>query len=192
MGSLFLIVFLSYFLGNFFPALFLARLRGYTNFRLRGSGNLGTANVWRTGHKLDSVLTLTGDAGKGALAIFLAQCLEPSFFALACAGLSVVLGHLWPMSLNFKGGKGVATTFGVLIMFSWPLALTLATFWSLILVCTRLASVASLTTAVLAPVLFSWLFDQKIGIWVALLSLLMIFAHRSNIRRLIRGREHRI
>ena len=193
MSNLLLVVLLSYFLGNFFPSLLLARLNHYTGFRNQGSGNVGATNVWRTGHKLDGFLTFLGDAGKGALAIYLASIIEPSSFALGCAGISVLLGHIYPISLRFQGGKGVATSFGIFLMWGWPLALGLIAIWLLILVCTRTASLASLTVAMIAPFAFGFLTeDASIGNWVASMSLIIIWAHRHNIVRLIRGKEHNI
>lgn len=192
MSHIFIIVFASYFLGNFFPALFLARKNNYTNLRNQGSGNVGATNVWRTGHKLDGFLTFLGDAGKGALAIWLAQAIEPSSFSMACAGVSVLLGHIYPISLGFRGGKGVATAFGIFLVLGWPIALGLMAIWLIILTGTRIASLASLTIASLAPFAFDLLGGATMGKWVGVMSLLIIWAHRENIARLIRGKEHNV
>ena len=192
MRHLFIISFLSYFLGNFFPALWLARKNNYTNLRSQGSGNVGATNVWRTGHKLDGFLTFLGDAGKGALAVWLAKTMEPSSFAIAFAGVSVLLGHIYPVSLGFRGGKGVATAFGIFLVLGWPIALGLMAIWLIILGCTRIASLASLTIASLAPFAFDLLGGGAMGKWVGVMSLLIIWAHRENIVRLIRGKEHNV
>ena len=192
MDHLFVVIFLAYFLGNFFPALLLARKNGYSELRNQGSGNVGATNVWRTGHKLDGFLTFLGDAGKGALAVWLAYQIDPSSFTMAAAGLSVLLGHIYPVSLGFRGGKGVATAFGVFLVLGWPLALGLMVVWLSILVLTRTASVASIVVASIAPFGFDLWGGAPMGKWVGFMSLLIVWAHRDNIARLVRGKEHNI
>ncbi len=192
MTSLFLVVFFSYFLGNVFPSLLLSRVRGYGDVRHKGSGNLGASNVWRSGHKLDGVLTFFGDAAKGFLSLMIAYAIEPSSFILGCASISVLIGHIWPVSLGFKGGKGVATFFGILAFYAWPLALAFMIFWALICALSRTASWASLIVALMAPFLFGVLLDAGVGIWVGCMSFLIIIAHKDNILRLMHHKEHTV
>ena len=117
-----------------------------------------------------TVLTFLGDAGKGALAVWLAYQIDPSSFTMAAAGLSVLLGHIYPVSLGFRGGKGVATAFGVFLVLGWPLALGLMVVWLSILVLTRTASVASIVVAGIAPFGFDLWGGAPMGKWVGFMS----------------------
>jgi glycerol-3-phosphate acyltransferase PlsY len=185
-------VLVAYLLGSIPFGLLLTRLAGYGDIRRIGSGNIGATNVLRTGNKRLAVLTLALDAGKGAAAVLIARAFGPDMAALAA--VFVVIGHLFPVWLGFKGGKGVATAGGVLFAYLWPVGLAGLATWLAVAFVTRYSSLAALATAVLAP-LYAWLLSgraiQPTEV-VAAIAVLVIFRHRANIARLIRGEESKI
>ncbi len=181
---------LAYLIGSVPSGLLLARAAGLGDIRRVGSGNIGATNVLRTGRKGVAAATLILDVGKGAVSIFLGNMFGPDI--AVTAGLGVVLGHSYSVWLGFRGGKGVATGFGVLVAFSWPVGLAALLTWSSMAALTRYASVASLVAAVVAPA-FAWYLDyRQEAELAAVLGLLVCFAHRANIGRLIRGEENKI
>jgi glycerol-3-phosphate acyltransferase PlsY len=187
----------AYALGSVSFAVLVSRLMGLPDPRSYGSNNPGATNVLRTGNKLAAALTLIGDAGKGALAVGLTALYTgespASGFDAPIAGAMAFLGHLYPVFHGFKGGKGVATAAGVLLALNLYLGLgTLATF-GVIVFFFRMISLASLVSAVFA-VFWAWLlFDlSPITPVVAAISLLLVWRHRENIVRLLRGVEPRL
>ncbi len=182
---------LAYLLGSIPFGLVVTRLAGHGDIRRIGSGNIGATNVLRTGSKGLAALTLLLDAGKGAVAVLAAQQFGPDMAAYA-AGF-VFLGHLFPVWLGFKGGKGVATSLGILLAYAWPVGLAAAATWLAVAWLTRYSSLAALAAAVLAPV-YAWLFTREFQPTevVAFLAVLIVLRHHANIRRLIAGRESRI
>jgi glycerol-3-phosphate acyltransferase PlsY len=202
---------LAYLLGSIPFGLLLTRLAGLGDIRAIGSGNIGATNVLRTGHKGLALATLLLDAGKGAAAVLIAWWVGGTEVALIAA-LGVVLGHMFPVWLGFKGGKAVATTLGVLLALSpWVCALVCLT-WLLVAFATRYSSLAGLLSLALAPV-YAWilpvgfrleeLFEPGFGALLfrgepkliqisALLALLVWLRHHRNIARLLRGEEPRI
>ena len=181
---------LGYLLGSIPFGLVLTRLAGKGDIRDIGSGNIGATNVLRTGSKPLAVLTMVLDCLKATAAIVTAQLLfgrETGAFAAAGA----FIGHLYPVWIRFRGGKGAATLFGVLIALLWPAALIYAALWIFLLLTTRISSVAGMTAAVSAPIaafaLHSIYFPMLLGFAV-----LVLWKHRENILRLIRGTEPRI
>jgi glycerol-3-phosphate acyltransferase PlsY len=182
---------LAYLLGSIPFGLVLTKLGGYGDIRHIGSGNIGATNVLRTGNKGLAALTLLLDAGKGALAVALAEQLGPDMAAIAA--VFAFLGHLFPIWLGFKGGKGVATSAGILIAYAWPVGLAAGATWLVLAILTRYSSLAALAAAVLAP-LYAWLLigNPQTTQVVALLAVIIVLRHHANIRRLLRGQESTI
>lgn len=190
-------VVLAYLIGSVSFAVVVSRLMGLADPHTYGSGNPGATNVLRTGNRRAAALTLIGDAGKGAVAVGLAYHLASRYqlteIDVAWMGLAAFVGHLFPVFHRFAGGKGVATAAGVLLALSpWLGLATLAT-WIIIAVFFRYSSLAALVSAVFAPC-FAWLMlgAQPVLIPLALMSLLLIARHRSNITKLLAGQESRI
>ena len=188
---------LAYLVGSVSFAVVVSRLMGLADPHTYGSGNPGATNVLRTGNRKAAVLTLIGDAGKGALAVGLGHLLAARYglseTALAWIGLAAFVGHLFPVFHRFAGGKGVATAAGVLLVLSpWLGGFTLAT-WLVVAVFLRYSSLAALVSAVFAPS-FAWLLMGWVPalLPLALMSLLLILRHRSNIGKLLAGQESRI
>lgn len=182
---------LAYALGSVPFGIVMARLFGLGDLRQIGSGNIGATNVLRTGNKPAAFLTLLGDAGKGAAAVFLARWLVGEG-AAGIAGLFALLGHLYPVFLGFKGGKGVATFLGTLVALSFPAGAAACATWLATALAFRFSSLSALVATGLAPV-FTALFYQWHGaVVVAVMSTLVIVKHRTNIARLRAGTEPRI
>ena len=183
-----LTVLAAYCLGSVSFAIVVSRLMQLPDPRTYGSGNPGTTNVLRTGKRAAAALTLAGDAGKGWLAVWLAQLYAPE--ATALAGLAVVLGHLFPVFHRFKGGKGVATAAGVLFGFDVWLGLGSLASWCVIAVFFRYASLASLVAALFAP-FFAWYISLSYDVLLVAASIaaLLIWRHKGNIGRLFAGTE---
>jgi glycerol-3-phosphate acyltransferase PlsY len=183
----------GYLLGSFAFGMIATRLGGAGDIRQVGSGNIGATNVLRTGRKDLAAITLIGDAGKGALAVLIARYVTHNDAIVALAGGAAFLGHLFPVWLKFRGGKGVATFFGVLLAAAWPVGLLAGATWIAMAVLFRMSSLAALTAAALAPV-FALATDQSQPIvWLAVFMAVLIYIrHRENIGRLLKGQEPRI
>jgi len=181
---------LGYLLGSIPFGLVLTRMFGKGDLRAIGSGNIGATNVLRTGSKPLAALTLVLDCLKATAAVLLAQRLVGWGMGPA-TGAAAFIGHLYPVWLRFRGGKGVATLLGVLIPLLWPAAIAYAAIWVLLLLTIRISSVAGMTAALSAPVtaaiLHSMLLPMLLG-----LALLVLWKHRENILRLMKGTEPRI
>ncbi len=180
----------GYLLGSIPFGLVLTRLTGQGDIRRIGSGNIGATNVLRTGSKGLAALTLLFDVGKGLAAAAIAQRWAPQ--AALVAGLCAILGHMFPVWLGFRGGKGVATALGVLIAVAWPVALVALLIWLAVAFYSRYSSLAALIAAVVSAVIAPFLADRATAILIAVIALLLILRHHANIRRLIAGRESRI
>lgn len=181
----------AYILGSIPFGLVMAKLFGLGDIRQIGSGNIGATNVLRTGNKLAAFLTLVLDAGKGAIAVLIARALFGEG-AEGIAGLFAVLGHLFPIFLRFKGGKGVATFIGTLLALSFPAGLAACATWLVMAAVFRISSLSAITAAVLAPA-FTYVFYHLHGaILVAILSAIVIAKHHQNIGRLLKGEEPKI
>ncbi|OZI49763.1 glycerol-3-phosphate 1-O-acyltransferase PlsY [Bordetella genomosp. 4] len=191
---------LAYLIGSIPFAVVVSKLMGLQDPRSYGSKNPGATNVLRTGNKAAAALTLLGDAAKGWFALWLAQTLAPGlpWTIYALVALAVFLGHLYPVFLGFKGGKGVATALGILLAIHPGLALATAATWVIIAVFTRYSSLAALVAAFFAPVYYlfgsgvAWYAQGPVGIALAIISLLLFYRHRANIGRLLSGKESRI
>ena len=183
----------GYLLGSIPFGVIATRLGGAGDIRQVGSGNIGATNVLRTGRRDLALFTLLGDGGKGAVAALLAGALVSPLGAVAAGGAAFV-GHIFPVWLGFKGGKGVATFFGILFAIAWPVGLAAGATWCLMALIFRFSSLAALTAAVLAPVWFMVLHQATPErLWLAVgMAALIFLRHDANIRRLLKGEEPRI
>lgn len=195
--NLFMAIGAAYLIGSVPFAVIVSRVMGLADPRTYGSGNPGATNVLRSGNKVAAALTLLGDALKGWFAVWLAQRLGPQY-GIADAGVSlvaiaVVLGHLYPVFLRFRGGKGVATAAGVILALNPWLALATAITWVIVAVFFRYSSLASIAAAIFAPFYsaFGWGFDAPFVALVVIAGL-TVYRHRVNIRHLLAGSERRI
>ena len=182
----------GYLLGSIPFGVIVTRVGGAGDIRAIGSGNIGATNVLRTGRKDLALLTLIGDGGKGAVAVLLARWLfGPD--AAALAGGAAFVGHIFPVWLGFKGGKGVATFFGVMLAAAWPVGALAAITWIVVAAVLRWSSLAALAAAVLAP-LYAPLTHQRSSILVlaVITAVLILYRHQENIRRLLKGEEPKI
>ena len=180
----------GYLLGSIPFGLLLTRAAGLGDVRSIGSGNIGATNVLRTGNKKLAAATLILDMLKGTAAVLIAKYygMELGLFA----GFGAFLGHLFPVWLGFKGGKGVATYLGVLMGLVWQAALIFAAVWLLMAVLFRYSSLSALTAAVVVPIALWFLATPGIAGLFALMSIILIYKHRTNISRLMAGTEGRI
>jgi glycerol-3-phosphate acyltransferase PlsY len=193
---------LGYLLGSVPFAVIVSRAFGLDDPRSFGSGNPGATNVLRSGSKAAAALTLLGDAAKGWLAMFVvAKVMQSGILggdgagdtAIAVAGLAAFIGHVFPFTLKFRGGKGVATALGVLLGFSGALAGVTAAVWLAVVVFTRYSSLAAIAAAAAAPVFAAWLLDRaQTTLIVAVMCGVLIYRHKSNIRKLLAGTESRV
>jgi len=189
----------GYLLGSIPFGVVLTRLAGAGDVRQIGSGNIGATNVLRTGRKDLALATLLLDAGKGAAALLIARALFDNDAVAAVAGGFAFLGHLFPVWLGFRGGKGVATFFGLLLAAAWPLGLVAGATWLLTVAITRISSTGALAAAALTPVYAAWALPA-LGVPVSppvlvlsiLTGVLIYIRHRENIARLMAGGEPRI
>ena len=186
-------ILVAYLIGSLPFAVIVSRALGLPDPRSYGSGNPGATNVLRTGRKVAALLTLAGDGGKGWLAVFLAARYGLDASGTAACALAVFLGHLFPVFLRFKGGKGVATAAGVLFAFDPWLGLAGAATWLVVAVATRYASLASMVAAVLAPAFAYFMSVQASAVLaLALIGALIVWRHRGNIANLAAGKERKI
>ena len=181
----------GYGLGSIPFGLVLTRLAGLGDIRQIGSGNIGATNVLRTGHKGLALATLLLDGGKGAIAVGLAWGLLGRDL-VPVAGFAAVLGHNFPVWLGFKGGKGVATTFGTLMAASWPVGLACCGTWIVTAALFRFSSLAALVGLALSPGFALYFAGPEYAIMAAGLAVLGFYRHKANIVRLIRGEEPKI
>ncbi|MGB2933553.1 MAG: glycerol-3-phosphate 1-O-acyltransferase PlsY [Methyloceanibacter sp.] len=180
----------GYLLGSVPFGFLLAKLAGHGDLRQIGSGNIGATNVLRTGSKGLAALTLLLDALKGTAAVLFGARYGQD--AAILAGLGAFLGHLFPVWLGFRGGKGVATYIGVLLGFSWPAALAFCVIWLAVAFLTRYSSLSALVASVAIPCLLAWSGEIRIAVLFLLFTLLLYWRHADNIGRLLKGEEGRI
>jgi acyl phosphate:glycerol-3-phosphate acyltransferase len=189
----------GYLLGSIPFGVIATRMGGAGDIRNVGSGNIGATNVLRTGRKDLALITLLGDGGKGALAVLLAWLMArnvagaPEATLIALAAGSAFLGHLFPIWLKFKGGKGVATFLGTLLAAAWPVGIAVAATWLIVAFVFRLSSLAALVAVAMAPAVALLLGQPPAIVLLALFMALLVFIrHQDNIRRLLKGQEPRI
>ncbi len=180
----------GYVLGSIPFGLVLTRLAGLGDVRAIGSGNIGATNVLRTGNKGLAALTLILDGGKGAAAVLLAGMYGPDTAVLAGGG--AFIGHLFPVWLKFKGGKGMATFLGVMLAINWPSGVLCCLTWLAVAAALRYSSLATLIAALAAPLYAYWLGNWQMMELAAFMTVLVFIRHHQNIRRLLKGDEPRI
>jgi acyl phosphate:glycerol-3-phosphate acyltransferase len=182
---------LAYLLGSIPFGVVITRMMGLGDLRQIGSGNIGATNVLRTGNKGAALATLVLDAAKGGIAVLIARWLLAED-AAQVAGLAAFLGHLYPVWLKFRGGKGVATFLGILIALAWPIGLAACATWLVVALVSRTSSVAALASAGTTSL---WLFvldEGRMLFLVMILTILVYVRHRENLRRIKAGTEPRI
>ncbi len=190
----------GYLVGSIPFGVIATRLGGMGDIRKVGSGNIGATNVLRTGRKDLALVTLLGDGGKGLLAVLLARWLladlgqEAAETAACLAGGAAFFGHLFPVWLRFKGGKGVATFLGVMLAAAWPVGVAACATWLLVAAAARISSLSALTAAALAPIFVLVLHQSPVAKFylAVVLAVLIFIRHAENIGRLLKGQEPRI
>ena len=196
---------IAYLIGSINFSVILSKKMAGFDVREKGSGNAGTTNMLRSVGKKAAALTLICDVLKGVVAILIAMFIGWAFkienqsLLVQIAGIAVVLGHTFPIFFGFKGGKGVATSLGILIMSNWQIGLICLVFGVLLIALTRMVSLGSCAAAVLFPVLTLFITDNYIVsqgsgylIYSIILAVIVLFNHRSNIKRIMSGTENRI
>jgi acyl phosphate:glycerol-3-phosphate acyltransferase len=185
-----LLVPLAYLTGSVSSAIIVCKIMGLADPRENGSGNPGATNVMRIGGKKAAAITLLGDALKGLLPVLLAKALSVDSLLLSAVVFAAFLGHLYPLFFGFKGGKGVATSLGVALGVSWLLGVVVLATWLLVYKVGKISSLAALVAATLTPI-YVWLIVDDIYLvsTFSLISLILLWRHKSNIQRLLAGQE---
>ena len=183
----------AYLLGSISSAIVVCRLMGLPDPRTQGSNNPGATNVLRIGGKKAAAITLLGDSLKGLVPMLIGHLLGANPTVLAATGLAAFLGHLYPLFFGFQGGKGVATALGVQFGLYWPIGLSVAAIWLFVAKVLKISSASALVCMALAPVIV-WVFrPEPVLIWMqVLVTLILFWRHRSNIRNLLSGAEEKI
>lgn len=183
----------GYLAGSIPFAVVVSRLFGMPDPRTYGSRNIGATNVLRSGNRLAALLTLVGDAGKGWLAVLVARMLRLDDMAVAIVAVAAFLGHVFPVWLRFRGGKGVATAAGVLIALDWRLGVAVLVLWVAVAAATRYSSLAAIVAAMAAPFVAWWLLGPgPLLAAVSAMAIVLVSRHQDNIGKLLRGEESRI
>ncbi len=183
----------GYLAGSIPFAVVVSRTMALPDPRTYGSGNIGATNVLRSGNRLAALLTLVGDASKGLIAVLAARLLDLPEPMVAIVGFAAFLGHLFPVWLRFKGGKGVATAAGVLIALDWRLGVSVLVVWLVVVVATRYSSLAAIVAALAAPAITWHLFGMgPLFAAVLAMAILLVARHHANIGKLVRGEESRL
>lgn len=180
----------GYLLGSIPFAYIVTQAFGLGDIRQVGSGNVGATNVLRTGNKLATALTFIGDVGKGVVAVLIARQFGEA--PAMAAALGAFTGHIFPVWLNFKGGKGVATCLGILAALNWPVALIAFGTWLAALAIGRISSLAALVAAIASPIYMALWGPALYAAGAVILAALVFVTHRENIARLMKGEEPRI
>lgn len=180
----------AYLIGSISSAIIICRLMGLPDPREQGSGNPGATNVMRIGGKKAAAITLLGDSLKGLIPVYAANVLGVSAELVAATGLAAFMGHLYPVFFGFKGGKGVATSVGVLLGFFWVLGLAFMATWYLIYKLGKISSLSALVASSLSPI-FAWYItgDEAIVVASVIMTVFLLWRHKSNIQRLLAGQE---
>ena len=189
-----LVVILCYLIGSISSSYILGQVFLKADIRTYGSGNAGTTNAIRVFGKKIGLLVFVFDFLKGLLAVYIGGEILGHNGQLI-GGFFAVIGHIWPVFLKFKGGKGIATTFGVIAAIYWPVTIIYLLFFASVLLISKYVSLASILTCIIAPLVIPILqepFDKKFYVMVLLLASILIYKHRDNIKRLINGNEYKI
>ncbi len=183
----------AYLIGSVSAAIIVCRLMKLPDPRSTGSGNPGATNVLRVGGKTAAAITLAGDALKGFIPVFIAARLEATPLIVGLTALAAVLGHLFPVFFQFKGGKGVATSFGAIFGLAWLAGLLTLTTWLAVSLIFRMSSVAALVSLSLMP-LYIWITTKSVPLVIcgAVITVLVYIRHKANIVRIVKGEEPRI
>ncbi|MCK5664787.1 MAG: glycerol-3-phosphate 1-O-acyltransferase PlsY [Thiotrichaceae bacterium] len=184
-----LLIVFAYLLGSISGAILVSKAMGVPDPRTQGSGNPGATNILRYCGKKAALITLCFDVFKGVIAVVMAKFL--SLAAVSYVTLAVFLGHLYPIFFQFRGGKGVATVFGALLILTWPVSLAVLITWLIIACVFRYSSLAAITAAILTPAYMFWL-TPEYTFMAFIISTLLIWRHRSNIHNLLTGEESKI
>lgn len=183
----------GYLFGSISSAIVVCKLMGLPDPRTQGSNNPGATNVLRFGGKKAAAIALFGDTIKGVIPILIARLLDADNNTLMYVGFAAFIGHLYPVFFGFRGGKGVATAFGVFAALSWKVGLAVVGTWLLMAKIFKISSLSALTAAVLTPLYVWWLTDEPRWVGVTIImTALLIWRHRSNIRNLVSGAEDTI
>jgi glycerol-3-phosphate acyltransferase PlsY len=191
-STLILTAICAYLLGAIPFGIVITRVLGLGDLRSIGSGNIGATNVLRTGHKGAAAATLLLDGAKGAVAVLLARALTGGEDAAQLAGLAAFLGHLYPVWLGFKGGKGVATFLGIMLALAWPVGLACCATWVVGALLSRISSVGALLSAALCPVWLLAFQNGRLLLLVVILTILIYVRHAANLARIKAGTEPKI
>ncbi len=188
-----LLVLSAYLLGSVSSAIIVCRMMGLPDPRSAGSHNPGATNVLRLGGKKAAAITLLGDLLKGLLPLMAGHLLDASPTTLALTAMAAFLGHLYPVFFGFRGGKGVATALGTQFGLSWQIGLTVALIWLLMAKWANISSLSALVSMALAPLVVWYFWPEPVLVGMqAVMSLILFWRHRSNIRNLLQGAEGRI
>ncbi len=189
----FIIIIAAYFIGSISTAIVSCKLLGLPDPRTTGSNNPGATNVLRSGGKKAGAITLMGDMLKGLLPVLIASELQSSTVVLTATGCAAFLGHVFPIYYGFKGGKGVATFYGVVTGLNWPGGLLALIIWGICATVFKISSLAALISVVLTPLII-WQFTHlgALTAGAAIMGIIIFWRHRSNIRHLLNGTESRI
>jgi glycerol-3-phosphate acyltransferase PlsY len=183
----------GYLVGSISTAIITCKLMGLEDPRSVGSNNPGATNVLRHGGKKAAIITLIGDMLKGLVPVIAVTMIEPAATAIALTGLGAFLGHIFPVYYRFKGGKGVATFYGVLLGFSWIAGIAALLVWLLTAFVSKISSLSALVSALCAPfILWQSSRSPELTIMLGLMTALLFWRHRSNVRNIIDGKEHKI
>ncbi|HLA75307.1 MAG TPA: glycerol-3-phosphate 1-O-acyltransferase PlsY [Gammaproteobacteria bacterium] len=187
------LILFAYLIGSLASAVIVSKFMGLPDPRTEGSRNPGATNVLRLGNRRAAVIALLGDMLKGFIPVTLAYALEVSSATLAGVGLAAFFGHLYPVFFGFRGGKGVATSLGVLLGLSWPVGLACLATWLITALVSRFSSLAALCAAFMAPLYMHWVgVPAELQIATLIMTTLLIWRHRANIHNLINGTESKI
>jgi len=183
----------GYLVGSISTAIITCKLMGLEDPRSVGSNNPGATNVLRHGGKKAAIITLIGDMLKGLVPVIAVTLIEPAAAAIALTGLGAFLGHIFPVYYGFKGGKGVATYYGVLLGFSWMAGIAALLVWLLTAFVSKISSLSALVSALCAPlILWQSSHSPELTIMLGLMTAVLFWRHRSNVRNIIDGKEHKI
>ena len=183
----------GYLIGSISTAIITCKLMGLEDPRSVGSNNPGATNVLRHGGKKAAIITLIGDMLKGMIPVIAVTMIEPAAAAIAVTGLGAFLGHVFPVYYGFKGGKGVATYYGVLLGFSWMTGIAALVIWLLTAFVSKISSLSALVSVLCAPfILWRLSHSAELTMTLGFMTLLLYWRHRSNVQNILAGKEHRI